>query len=92
MDCYATAYRGKLVGSKQLARIQGGDAQRHITEVLLSLPEGDQNLAADASHTLDALTLGAVVEAQSGEQRMVIASRRGPELARVYVIRDIVQD
>ena len=67
-----------LVGSKQLARIQGDDAQGHITEVLLSLPEGDDNVSADARHMLDALSLGAVVEARSGQQRMVIASARGP--------------
>ena len=58
-------HRGELVGSKHLARIQGGEAQGHITEVLLSLPEGDYNVAADDSHTLDALSLGAVVEARS---------------------------
>ena len=81
-----------LVGSKQLARIQGDDAQGHITEVLLSLPEGDDNVAVDARHTLDALALRAVVEAPSGEQRMVIASAKGPGLAGVDVIGEIVQD
>ena len=45
-----------LVGSKQLAL-------GRVTEVLLSLPEGDDNVAADARHTLDALDLGPVVEA-----------------------------
>ena len=75
-----------LVGSKQLARIQEDDAQGHITEVLLSLPEGDDNVAADARHMLGALGLGAVVEARSGEQRMVTASTRGPGLAGVDVI------
>ena len=39
-----------LVGSKQLARIQGDDEQGHVTEVLLALPEGDENVAADARH------------------------------------------
>ena len=68
-----------MVRSKQPARIQGNDAQGHITEVLLSLPEGDDNVAADARHTLGALGLGAVVEARSGEQRMVIASARGQD-------------
>ena len=72
-----------LVGSKQLARIQGDDAQGHITEVLLSLPEGDDNVAADARHTLDALGLGAVIKARSGEHRMVIASTGGPGLAGI---------
>ena len=69
-----------LVGSKQLARIKGDDAEGHVTEVLLSLPEGDDNVAADARHMLDALGLGAVVKARSGEQRMVIASARAPGL------------
>ena len=52
-----------LVGSKQLVRIQGDDAPERITEVLLSLPEGDDHFAADARHTVDALSLETVVEA-----------------------------
>ena len=67
-----------LVGSKQLARIQGGDAQGHIMEALFSVLEGDDNVAADAHHTIDALSRKAVVEARSGGQRMVLASARGP--------------
>ena len=81
-----------LVGSKQLAKIQGDDAQGHITEALFSLPEGDDNLAADARHTIDALGLRAVVEARSGGQHMVLASAKGPGLAGVDVIGAIVQD
>ena len=81
-----------LAGSKQLARIKGDDAQGHVTEALFSLPEGDDNVAADARHTIDALGLKAVVEAQSGGQRMVLASARGPGLAGVDVIGEIVQD
>ena len=81
-----------LVGSKQLARIQGDDAPGRITEVLLSLPEGDDNVAADAGHTLDALGLETVVEARSGGQRMVIASARGRGPAGVDVIGEVVQD
>ena len=53
------------VGSKQLARIQGDNALGRITEVLLSLPEGEDNVAADAGHTLDALGLELVVDARS---------------------------
>ena len=68
--------RAVLVGSKQNARINGDDAPGRITEVLLSLPEGDDNVSADTRHTLDALGLGAVVEVGSGGQRMVIASAR----------------
>ena len=71
-----------LVGSKQLAHIQGNDALGRITKVLFSLPEGDDNVAADARHTLDALELGPVVEAQSGGQRLVTASARSPGPAR----------
>ena len=44
-----------LVGSKQLAQVQGDDAQGHVTEAMFSLPEGDDNVAADARHTLDTL-------------------------------------
>ena len=54
-----------LVGSKQLARIQGDDAPGRITEVLLSLPERDDNVAADARHTLDALGLETVGQEDS---------------------------
>ena len=64
-----------LVGSKKLARIQGDDALGRVTEVLLSLPEGDDKVAADAHHTLDALDLGLVVEAQSGGQRFSATMR-----------------
>ena len=63
---------------RYVARIQGDDALGHITEVLLSLPEGDENVAADTRHTLDALGLEPVVEAPSGGHRMVIASARSP--------------
>ena len=49
-------------------------------------------MAADARHTLDALSLGAVVEAPSRGQRMVIASTRGPGLAAVDVIGEVVRD
>ena len=71
-----------LVGSKQLAQIQGDDAQSHITEALFSLSEGYDNVAADAHHTIDALGLTAVVEARSGGQRMVLASATGPRAGR----------
>ena len=81
-----------LVGSKQLARIQGDDTQGHVTEALFSLPQGDDNVAADDRHTLDALGLAAVVQARSGGQRLVLASTRGPGLAGVDVMREIVQD
>ena len=39
-----------LVGSKQLARIWGDDARGRVTEVLLSLPYGDDNVVAHARH------------------------------------------
>ena len=67
-----------LVGSKQLARVQGDDAQGHVTEAMFSLPEGDDHVAADARHTLGTLGLEAVVEARAGGQRLVLASARGP--------------
>ena len=66
------------VGSKQLARIQGDDAPGRITEVLLLLPDGDDNASPDARHTLDTLDLEPVVEAQSGGQRSVIVSAQSP--------------
>ena len=62
-----------VVGSKQLARIEGEDALGRITEVMLSVPEGDDNVAAVARHMLDALNLGAVVEAESGGRRLLIS-------------------
>ena len=60
--------------------------------MLLSLPQGDDNVAADACHTLDALGLEPVVEARSGGQRMVIASAQTPGPARVDVVGEIAQD
>ena len=63
-----------LLGSKQLAQIQGDDAGGHITEALFSLLEGDDNVAADIRHTIEALGLKAVVEAPSGGERTVLAS------------------
>ena len=81
-----------LVGSKQLARIQGDDAHSHVTEAMFSLPEGDDIVAADARHTLDTLGLAAVVEARSGGQRLVFAFARGPRMDGVDVIGEIVQD
>ena len=58
-------------GFKQLARIQGDDAQGRVTEALFCLPEGDDNLAADARHTLDASGLaqpqGGAVAPAAGE-------------------------
>ena len=79
-------------GPSNLHGSRGDDAQGHVTEVLLSPLEGGDNVAADARHTLGALGLGAFVEARSGEQCMVIASARGPGLAGVDVIGEIVQD
>ena len=80
------------VGSKHLAQIKGDDAPGRITEVLLSLPEGDDNVAADTRHTLDALGLDPVVEAWSGGRRTVIASTRGPGPAGVDVIGEMAQN
>ena len=81
-----------LVGSKQLARVHGNDAQGHVTEAMFSLPEGDDHVAADARHTLDTLGLAAVVEARAGGQRLVLASAKGPGLDGVDVIGGIVRD
>ena len=90
----AAAHRSMaaLVRSRPLARIRGDNAPGRITEVLLSRPEGDDNVAAETRHMLGALGLGAFVEARSGGQRMVIASARGPGLAGVDVIGEIVRD
>ena len=46
-----------LVGSEHLAQIQEDDAPGCVTEVLLSLLDGDDNASADARHTLDTLDL-----------------------------------
>ena len=81
-----------LVGCKQLARIQGDDAVGRVTEVLLSLPEGDDNVAAHTRHTFDALNLRPVLEAKSGRRRLVVASARSRGQARMDVIRKIPHD
>ena len=81
-----------LVGSKQLVRVQGDDAQGDITEAMFSLPEGDDHLAADARHTLDTLGLAAVIEAGAGGQRFVLASARSLGQDRVDVIGEVLRD
>ena len=63
-----------------------------ITEVLLSLPEGDDNVATDARHRLDVLDVEPVAEARSGGQPLVIALARSPGPASMDVIGEIVQD
>ena len=63
-----------LVGSKQLARVRGDDAQGHVTEAMFTLPEGDDHVAADARHTLETLGLAGVIEARAGGHRLVLAS------------------
>ena len=60
--------------------------------MLLSLPDGDDNALADTRHTFDTLDLEPVVEAQSGGQRLVIASAHSPSQAGVDVIVEIAQD
>ena len=59
---------------------------------MFSLLEGDDNVAADARHTLDTLGLAAVVEGRTGGQRLVLAPARGPGLDGVDVIGEIVRD
>ena len=81
-----------VVGSKQLTRIQVDDVLPCVTEVLLSLQDGNDNVAADARQTLDTLDLGPVVEAPPGGQRLMVASARSPGQARVDVIGEIVHD
>ena len=81
-----------LVGSKQLARVRGDDAQGQVMEAGFPLPEGDNHVAADARHTLDTLCLAVVVEARAGGQRLVLVSARGPGLDGVDVIGEIVWD
>ena len=81
-----------LVGSKQLARVQGDDTQGHLTEAIISVHEGDDHVAADARHSLDTLGLAAVVEARAGGQRLVLASARAPGLDVVDVIGEIMRD
>ena len=81
-----------LVGSKQVARVQGDDAQGHVTEAMFSLPEGDEHVAADARHTLATLGLEAIVEARAGGQRLVLASAEGPGRDGVDVIGELLRD
>ena len=61
-------------------------------EAMFSLPEGDDNVATDARHTLDTLGLAAVVEAWTGGQRLVLASASDPGLDGVDVIGEILPD
>ena len=78
-----------LLRSKQLERIQGDGLPGRVTEVPLSLTDGDDNASAEAYLTLDPLPLEPVVEAQSGRQRLVIASAQCPNQAGVDIIVEI---
>ena len=78
-----------LVGFKHLGRIHGEDALGCISEVLLSLLDGDDSASTDARHTLDTLTLEPVIEAHSGGQRLVMTSAQSPSQAGVDVIAEI---
>ena len=60
--------------------------------VLLSLPDGDDNASAEARLTSDPVHLEPVVEAQSGGQRLVLASAECPALAGVDVLVDVMHD
>ena len=80
------------MGSKQLARVHGDNAQGHVTEAMFSLREGDEHVAADARHTLGTLGLEAVVEARAGGQRLVLASAEGPGRDGVDGIGDVLRD
>ena len=62
-----------LVASK-VARTQEDDTLGHMTEVLLSLAEGQDNLDADPPNILNALGMEPAVKARSGGQPVVIAS------------------
>ena len=81
-----------LVGSKHLAHIHGDGAPGRVKAVLLSLPERNDNASADARRTLDTLDLELVVEAQSGGQRLVIASAQSPSQGGLDIIAEIAQD
>ena len=81
-----------LVGSKQLARVQGDEAQGHVTEAMFSVPEGHDHVAADPRHTLDTLGLAAVIEARAGGQHLVLESARGPRQDGVDVIGEVLRD
>ena len=80
-----------LVGSKQLARVQGDDAQGHVTEAMFPLPEGYDHVAANARHTLDTVGLAAVIETRAGGQRLVLASARSPEQDGIDVIGEVLR-
>ena len=58
----------------------------------MSLLHGDNNASTKARLTLDPLHLEPVVEAQSGGQRLVIASAKCPTQAGVDVTVDVMQD
>ena len=67
-----------LVGRKQLALLERDDVPGRVTAVLLSLPGGNDSALADTRLTLDPLQPEAVVEARSGEQRLVLALEECP--------------
>ena len=60
--------------------------------MLLLVPDGDDNVSAEARLTLDPLHLGPVVEAQSCGQRLGIASTQCPNQAGVDIIVEVAQE
>ena len=81
-----------LVGTKQLALIQGDDTPGRGAAVLLSLSDGDDNASAEARLTLDPLHLELALEAKSSGQRLVLASSKCPAQADVAVLVDVMHD
>ena len=80
-----------LVGLEQLALAQGDVVPGRVAAVL-SLPDGDDNASAEAHLTLNPLNLEPVVKAQSGGQRLVLASAKCPAPAGMNVLVDVMLD
>ena len=81
-----------MIRGSRRTRLQGDEAQDHVTKAMFPLPKGDDHVAADALHTLDTLGLVAVVEARGGGQRLVVASATGPAQDGVDVIGEVLRD
>ena len=81
------------MGRKELALIHGDEGHGRVKAVMLSLPSGNDSVSAEARLTLVAwLQLKPLIEAPSGEQRLVLASEQCPMQDEVDVIVEVLED
>ena len=81
-----------LVERKQLALLKGDDVCGRATRALVTFPCGNTKASWDDRLTLDPLHLELVVEAWSGEQRLVLASEECPAKDGVAAIVQVLPD